>query len=483
MRNANRHGCFDTIDDNMVSRGDILDLNIESSAYKGKMVAHHNGLVVFVPLAVPGDRVRARVVRKRRKFAEAVVEEVLDPSGHRVTPRCPHFGVCGGCTLQNASYEAQLEFKRSQVQDLLERIGNFDRVEVPPVIPSPRRFYYRNKMEFTFGNTRWVTREEIESQKKLDRDFALGLHAPRRYDRIVDLDVCYLQSPETAKILNATRSLAVSQNWEPYDSRKHRGFVRNLVVRTTARTNQILVNLVTTTSDAARMDQFSEALLQAVPNVTTILNSVNDTRSPVAGGQETILYGGGYIQEQLDDYLFRVYATSFFQPNPLQAENLAAVVRDFAQIEGSEKALDLYSGAGAIALSLSSQFSEVLGLENHSASVEAARITTKLNEVNNCRFLEADVNNLDRALPEGWKRPEVIVADPPRSGMHGSVCNALNESVSPKRIIYISCNPATQARDLSLLKKRYRLLRVQPMDMFPQTYHIENVALLEPISI
>ncbi|MEE8584322.1 MAG: TRAM domain-containing protein, partial [Acidobacteriota bacterium] len=261
----------------MVKKGQVVELTIESAAFEGSTVARHNDLVVFVRKAVPGDRLLAKIRRKRRRYAEASVEELLEPSPHRVEPRCRYFETCGGCTWQNYDYAQQLASKQQQVTDLFERIGDLDSLQVRPAIPSPETFYYRNKMEFTFGASRWLTREEIESGQPLERGFALGLHIPKRFDKILDLEECHLQSPRSAELVNFFRRLALDNGWSAYDSRSHIGYLRNLVIRTGTRTGELLVNLVTSRSEPQRMEQLCSQLLKAFPETTTFINSVNDT--------------------------------------------------------------------------------------------------------------------------------------------------------------------------------------------------------------
>ena len=463
----------------MVKKGQIVELTIESAAFEGSTVARHNDLVVFVRKAVPGDRLLAKIRRKRRRHAEASVEEILDPSPHRVEPRCRHFESCGGCTWQNYRYDQQLASKQQQVTDLFERIGDLESFEVRPTIPSPESFYYRNKMEFTFGASRWLTREEIASGQALERGFALGLHIPKRFDKILDLEECHLQSPRSAELVNFFRRLALDNGWSAYDSRSHIGYLRNLVIRTGTRTGELLVNLVTSRSEPQRMEQICSELLKAFPETTTFINSVNDTHSPVAAGKETVLHGEGFIHDQIGERRFRIGATTFFQPNTLQAEKLFSVAREMAGLKGDETVYDLYCGIGAISLFLSDSAALVAGFDHHEQSIQDAAVNSQSNGVKNCRFFAMDARE---ALRPGVTRelglPQLVVLDPPRVGLHKDVCQAVLQSSVP-RLVYISCNPATQARDLKILSPRYSIRAVQPVDMFPQTYHIENVVLLE----
>ncbi len=465
-----------------VKRGETIELTLDSAAYEGVAVGRVEGFVVFVRDAVPGDRVLAIVRKKKKNFAEAVVEEVLEPSPHRVEPLCRHFGVCGGCRWQNAEYSLQLEFKRRQVEDLLHRIGGLSDVVARPTLASPDPYYYRNKMEFTFGSNRWLTAEEIAKGGPVDRDFALGLHIPKRFDRILDLQECHLLSLESAKLVNRVRELAREWNWSPYDTKTHQGYLRNLVIRLGRRTGQMMVNLVTNGDDPARLRRLTRRLLAEFPSMTTLVNSVNQTRSPVAAGQEHIYHGEGYVMETIGGLRLRVMPTTFFQPNTEQAERLYGVVGEFAAVGGDDTLFDLYSGIGSIGLFLAPAARCVVGVEQQAAAVEEARRNAVENQIENAFFHTGDA---DQAFQPGllqlYGNPTVLVADPPRVGLGHEVCQAVLR-ILPKRVVYVSCNPATQARDLQVLSGAYSVSAVQPVDMFPQTHHIENVVKLERVS-
>ena len=464
----------------MLSRGDILELDVESAAYKGVSVARRNGLVILVRNGVPGDRVRARVVKKKRKHAEAVVEEVLKLSPSRVAPACRYFGTCGGCSCQNVDYRSQLSFKQAQVAETLEHLGGITGVDVKSTLPSPNVFYYRNKMEFTFGPNRWLMPEEIRSGAPLRKGFALGLHIPKRHDKILDLEVCFLQSPMSVQVVNRVRRLAEEQGWQAYSTYSGEGYLRNLVIRTGSNTGDFMVNLVTRRQRPERMELLRAELLREFPQITTIVNSINETLSPVASGEEEVVYhGDGVIRERIDDLEFRIAPTTFFQPNTFQARNLFDVVRRQAGLTGHEIVYDLYSGIGTIALFLARNCRKVVGIDNHATAIAAARANALANGIRNCTFVLMDASKaLNRNLVLRQGRPEVLVVDPPRAGMHKNTCLSILR-LAPERIVYVSCNPATQARDLKILAQRYRVVSVRPVDMFPQTYHIENVACLE----
>lgn len=461
-----------------MKRGDIVELKISSPAFEGSAVGRIDNLVVFIPYAIPGDRIRARITRKKKKYAEGAIEEILELSGDRTEPRCRHFGTCGGCSLQNAKYEKQLEYKHLQVKALMERIGGFKEVEVKPVIPSPQQFEYRNKMEYTFGAQRWLTSDEIASGQKLSRDFALGLHIPKRFDRILDLTECHLQDPESMKILDTCRKTAIDRGWLPYNVIDHTGYLRNLIIRRGINTGELMVNLVTTARDTEKTEHLCRVLLGEVPSITTILNTINSGLNPKGMDEEIILHGDGKLSDRIGDTTYRISPFSFFQPNTRQAEILFSTIRDAASLEGAETLYDLYCGLGAIGIYLSGLVKKVIGVESHARSVELARENAEKNDSVNCRFFDMDVlEALDQNFLAENGKPDIVILDPPRAGLHPKVISSLVKA-APDRIVYTSCNPATQARDLSLLGEDYNLGTVQPVDMFPQTWHIESVATL-----
>lgn len=463
----------------VIARNQVLELEVESAAFEGMAVGRHQGFVVFVRHAVPGDRLRVRVVRKKKRHAEAVIEEILSPSPYRVEPRCPYFSVCGGCNWQNVDYEQQLAFKTRQVDEIFRHLGGFEEPQARPTLAAPSPYYYRNKMEFTFGTRRWLTRQEIDSGKPVDRDFALGLHLPGRFDRILDLETCFLQSPRSAELVNRLRDISRQEGWSAYDTKEHRGYLRNLVIRVGHHTGEWMVHLVTSREEPERTGLLSDALLREFPEITTFVNTIHPGPSPVPhNGKEVVLHGPGYIQDRLGRYTFRIAPATFFQPNTVQAERLYEVALDFAALDGEQTLYDLYSGIGGVSLFFSERAGKVVGVENQPKAVQDAICNAQANGVSNCFFYEADVSSaLTPAFMTLRGKPDVVVIDPPRVGIHPEVCKTLIRTW-PERVVYISCNPATQARDLKLLSPAYRIEAVQPVDMFPQTYHIENVVLL-----
>ncbi len=463
----------------MLTKGTTLELETDSAAFEGHSVARSDGFVVFVRNAVPGDRVRARIVKSRKRYAEAVVEELLESSPYRVDPRCKHFGVCGGCKWQHMEYEQQLHFKQRQVTETLEHIGGFDSVSVEPTLPAPYIYDYRSKMEFSFGTNRWLTEAEIASGEELEKGFALGLHIPKRYDKILDLDECHLQSSLSVQIVNKVRQVAMGQGWRAYNSNTREGYLRNLVIRTGFFSAESMIYLVTSHNRPDRMKLLTEAILAEMPAVTTVINGINDTLSPVAYGEQEIVYHGpGTIIERIGELEFRISPTTFFQPNSSQACRLFQVVRECARLSGNEVLYDLYSGIGTIALLLSPDCRKVVGIDSNEQAVEGARVNATANGIENCTFFPLDAaKSLTRNFALRRGRPDVLVVDPPRAGMHKEVCQSIL-TLAPERIVYVSCNPATQARDLKVLGSSYEVEKVQPVDMFPQTYHIENVVAL-----
>lgn len=493
-------------------RGDILELTIESSGFEGTSIARHQGIVVFVEGAVAGDVVRARVVKTKKKHVEARVLEVVTPSAQRTTPKCRHFGTCGGCKWQHVQYASQLEFKRQHVVDALERIGGFKGIDVLPTLPSTEEYYYRNKLEFSFGTDRWLTHaendvrtaERLEAEKMNDGrtaadgapksdavpaakkdDFVLGFHAPQRYDKIIDIEECHLQSTLSVDILRAVRAFGIDNDIPAYSSETQTGYFRNLVIREGKRTGDVMVNVVTYDDDPAIMRRLTDMLVAAFPRITTVLNNVTAKKSQVATGEtEKVYYGTGVITEQLGSHTFEISANSFFQTNSLQAERLYTVAKEFGGLTADDVVYDLYCGTGSISLFIADAVKHVVGIELVESSIANANMNAKFNGITNCEFITGDLKDLltkDTAWRERCAHPDVLIIDPPRSGMHPKAVAELGQMKIP-RIVYVSCNPATLARDLQMLVPYgYEIEQVQPVDMFPHTYHIECVAKLKRI--
>jgi 23S rRNA (uracil1939-C5)-methyltransferase len=434
---------------------------------------------MFVREGVPGDRVLVRVARVRKSYVEAQILDVLEPSASRVKPRCRYAGVCGGCRLQHVRYDLQADFKRQHVRDTLERIGGFRGIEVRPTIAAVTPYLYRNKMEFSFGE-RWLSREEMEQGTTPSDRFALGLHIPVRFDRVLDLEECWLQSEQSVKIVNEVRAFCREHLLPVYSTRSHTGYLRHLVVRQSAHTQDLMVNIVTRSDRADVMMALTERLRVAVPEITTIVNNVTARKSQVAvGDSETVYYGPGSITEMLGSRRYRISANSFFQTNTLQAERLYDAVREAAELRRDDVVYDLYSGTGTIALHVADAVERVVGIEAVEAAVADARRNATFNAVSNCEFIAGDLK--ERLTREtGWMRsqppPSVVILDPPRAGCHDDVLGAVAR-LRPERIVYVSCNPATQARDVQQICSMapYKPGAAQPVDMFPQTGHVENI--------
>jgi 23S rRNA (uracil1939-C5)-methyltransferase len=467
----------------MLNKNDEIVLEVQNAAFEGKSVARHEGLVVFVENAVPGDLVLARLLKIKKSYAEAQTIRIERPSKLRVEPRCKYFGVCGGCKWQHVDYNAQLQFKQQHVLDSFERIGGFKDLKILPIIGADDVYFYRGKMEFSFSEQEWTS---IPPQKKEDVNpdsgIFLGLHVPQRYDKVLDTDECHLQSPLSNRILNFTRNFAKENNLDVYNSESETGYLRFLVIRESKRTKETMINLVTSKDDQDIMKKYTNCLLQDCPQVTAVVNTINSRKAQIAFGQsENVYYGSGLINEELSGKMFVISASSFFQTNVVQAERLYGVVKEFGEFKSTDTVFDLYSGTGSIAIFISDCVKEIIGIESAESSIRDAERNAGANNIINCRFLLGDLKDRltkDKEWLSSCSKPDVIIIDPPRTGMHPKVVEEI-VSLSPERIVYVSCNPATQARDAKLLcAETYRLIKLQPVDMFPHTYHIENVALL-----
>ena len=473
-----------------MKKRDIIELDITDYAFEGKGIAKINKdpesdkkYVIFANGSYPGDKVNVELHRIKKSYAEGKVVNILKASEKRVKPRCNFFGVCGGCKQQDLDYNAQLKYKQEQVMDIFERLGGLKDFEVQPILPSEKIFFYRNKMEFSFAEKRWLYPEEIEKFDEIkDQNFAVGLHIPRMFDKVLDIDECFLQSEESNRILNFTRAFFKSRNETIYSTKTHSGYLRHLVIKQAHKTDDLMVNLVTSAENEELMTEFTERLIAEVPEITTVVNNINEKKAQVAiGDYEHVYHGDGVIFDKIGKFVFRISPNSFFQTNTLQAANLYQTALDFADFNGSEVVYDLYSGAGTISIFVSKFVKDVYGFESVEPAVEDAKTNIELNKIVNVHPLLANLDKsflqilTDKNIPV----PDVVIADPPRSGMNPKTVNDLIKLL-PKKIVYVSCNPATQARDIKLLVEEgnYTLSKIKPVDMFPHTYHIENVALL-----
>lgn len=456
---------------------------IHGIADRGKGVGRTaDGLVVFVDGAVPGDVVDVFVQKKKKEFAEGVVERIVTPSPRRVEPFCEHFKICGGCKWQYLAYEDQLAHKQQAVEEALRRIAKVEVGEFLPILGAPETTFYRNKLEFGFSNRRWLFPEEMgadpsDGSKPSD---GLGFHKAGYFDKIIDIQKCWLQADPSNAVRNAARQIARAQGLEFYDLRRHTGFLRNLMLRlTTTGELMVLVSFAQNNPDA--IAAFLGALLERFPKeITTAVYCINQKLNDSVFDQEMLTYfGKGYVEEQLGDLRFKIGPKSFFQTNSRQGETLYDVAAEFAGLTGAENVYDLYTGTGSIALYLARQCRQVVGIEEIPEAIADAEENRALNGITNAIFYAGDVKNvLSPEFIQRHGRPDVVVTDPPRAGMHEKAVRFLLDLAAPK-IVYVSCNPATQARDLALLAEQYAVRKVRPVDMFPHTHHIENVALLE----
>ncbi|MDR0728937.1 MAG: 23S rRNA (uracil(1939)-C(5))-methyltransferase RlmD [Prevotellaceae bacterium] len=452
---------------------------ITALAAEGKAIAHVDGKALFIPHAVPGDVVHVQITRQRRAYMEGRITTLVSPSPDRVPACCTHYGTCGGCSRQTVSYPLQLACKQQQVIDQLTRIGKLSLPPVQPIIGAEKTVGYRNKLEFTFSSNRWLTDEEIaHGDDTLDRR-ALGFHIPGRFDKVLDIDTCHLQADLSNAIRRTVKQWAMQNRCPFYDLRTHAGWLRNLIIRNTS-TGEWMVVVVFAYDDDAPREALLQHLAATFPSITALLYVVNNKCHDAITDLPVHPFAGrDYLEEEMDGLRFRISPKSFYQTNSEQALHLYGVVRDMAQLTGAERVFDLYTGAGTIALFLARQAQQVTGIEYVADAVADAQRNALLNHIPNATFLAGDIKDLlNEALTNRHGRPDVVVLDPPRAGIHPDVAQALLRIAAP-RLIYVSCNPASQARDLAILSARYAITRIRPVDMFPHTQHVENVVLCE----
>tara|TARA_R100000781_G_scaffold25979_9_gene19062 strand:+ start:7243 stop:8649 length:1407 start_codon:yes stop_codon:yes gene_type:complete len=463
-----------------LKKGEEVTLEIESAAFRGKGVAKVDGLAVFVYGTAPGDVVKARIIKKKKNYREAKLLEVLEPSKDRITPKCQHANVCGGCSWQHVPYAKQLEYKGQQVADHIRRLGGLTDTIIHPAMGSESEFYYRNKMEYSFSNRRWLTQDEINKDEFVDDSgFAAGMHAPGRFDKILNLNECHLQHKESFEILDFVRNYCIKHDIPPFDAMKHEGFMRHLMIRNSYHTDDFMVNLVTYQDDEELIKKLSDELLEQFPIITTIVNNINDTKSPTSIGRiEKVIFGPGFIVDKIGNHTFKIHPNAFFQTNTAQAERLYEVAREYADLQDGEIVYDLYCGVGTLSLFMSQKAEKVLGIELVEVAVENAKFNAKENNVDNVSFIKGDMKDVfTEEMVNTFGAPDVLITDPPRAGMHPDVVKRLKELKVPK-LVYVSCDSSTMARDLKELDEVYEIIEVQPVDMFPQTYHVEAVAKL-----
>jgi 23S rRNA (uracil1939-C5)-methyltransferase len=452
-------------------RGTFIELTIERIAYGGAGVGRHDGLVIFVRGAIPGDRIMAQVSRKKKDYAEARMVGLLDPSPDRIVAPCPYSGQCGGCQWQHVRYERQLEYKKEYLKDALARIGAILDVPIHDPTPSERIFAYRNKMEFSFADRRWF----LPGARGEDEGFVLGLHVPGTFYKVIDVEACLLHGERGNQILRHVKTHAKDSGLPAYGLKAHKGYWRFLTLRHSASLEEWMVNITTFDERRATLEPLVEALTNTYHDVKTVLNNITTRRAAVAAGEkELVLSGSGIIHDRLGPYVFQISANSFFQTNSSAALKLYQRVLEYAELRGSEIVLDLYSGTGTIPIFLAGSSKRVIAMEIAITAVQDGERNCKANGIENCQFVLGDIRE---SLTLLRTRPDVLIIDPPRTGMHQEVL-ARVMALSAERVVYVSCNPATLARDLGEMSPGYEVIEIQPVDMFPHTFHIEAVAKL-----
>ncbi|MCW3104143.1 MAG: rRNA m(5)U939 methyltransferase [Bacteroidetes bacterium] len=464
----------------------LENIRVTDASSDGHSVARTDEYVIFIKGAVPGDLVDLQITRKKSKYREANTIAVKEASEKRTAPVCKHFGTCGGCKWQNMTYDWQLFYKQKQVSDALTRLAKIELPEIAQILPSQKVYFYRNKLEYTFSNKKWLTLEQIndknlsfgEEAGEISRN-ALGFHIPGMFDKILDIDTCYLQEEPSNAIRNEIRNYALENKLPFFDLREQVGLLRNIIIRSTS-TGEWMLIVAFFYNDKEAIEKLLNHVSEKFPQITSLQYVINSKRNDTISDLEIILYkGNDSIYENMEGLKFKIGPKSFYQTNSEQAYELYKVTRDFAAIKDTEVVYDLYTGTGTIANFVAHQAKKVVGVEYVPAAIEDAKINSQLNNITNTVFYAGDMKDvLNDAFIAANGRPDVIITDPPRAGMHDDVTNKMLE-IAPQRIVYVSCNPATQARDLQLLDAKYKVTKVQPVDMFPQTHHVENVVLLE----
>ncbi len=457
----------------------LESVTITDVASEGKAIAKVDGMAVFVPYAVPGDVVDIQLTRKKHNYAEGKVVRFVAYSPDRVEPFCEHFGVCGGCKWQMLPYNLQLRYKQKQVEDNLTHIGKVELPEISPILGAPKTTFYRNKLEFTFSNRRWLTEKEVENRELSINREALGFHIPQMFDKVLDIQHCWLQDDISNQIRNTIRRFCLQNDYEFYDLRNQKGLMRNLIIRTTS-TGEVMLIVAFFNENKEKREKLLNFISDEFPQITSLLYVINEKANDTITDQKIVTWkGNDCIYEKMEGLKFKIGPKSFYQTNSEQAYNLYKIVREFARLSGDELVYDLYTGTGTIANFLARSAKKVIGVEYVPEAIDDAIENSRLNRIDNTFFFAGDIKDMltpDFIVEHGV--PDVVVVDPPRAGMHAHVVQAILFA-RPRHIVYVSCNPATQARDVNLLAGKYRVTRVQPVDMFPHTHHVENVILLE----
>ena len=456
----------------------IENIEIIDTANKGKSIAKHEGRVIFVEGAVPGDICDITVFKKRRKFWQASIKKIHTQSSKRTEPKCEHFGVCGGCTWQNIKYKYQLEFKENEVRNNLKKIGGVELPKHSKIIGSKKNYFYRNKMEFSFSNKRWLTIEEIQSGKEVSDKNALGLHVPKMFDKVISIKNCYLQKDPSNLIRLSIKQFADLNKLTYFDIKNQKGLLRNLMIRTSSN-KDLMVLVQFYESDMKNINLLMQHIQTTFPEITSLLYTINQKGNNTIYDQEIICYNGkDYIIEKIDNLIFKIGAKSFFQTNSEQTTKLYRLTKKLAKIKPNEIVYDLYTGTGTIAQYVADSAAKVIGIDSVEEGINAAYENMKANNINNCIFYTGDMKNIftNKFVIKNGK-PDIIITDPPRDGMHKKVVEQILK-IEAKRIIYISCNSATQARDIAMMSEKYKIINNQAIDMFPQTHHIEHILVL-----
>lgn len=457
----------------------IENLEITAAGSEGKCIARHDEKVIMVDHAVPGDVVNVRVNSNKKSFSFATIQEIIKPSADRVDTFCQHFGMCGGCKSQQMSYEAQLRYKQQQVHDAFERIGKFPFPALTPILGSANTTYYRNKCEFSFIDRKWLTSMDQFDTMSVDELKGLGYHIPGRFDKIFDVEHCYLQHPMANEIRNAVRDFGKANSYDFFNPYNQEGFLRNIILRNNE-AGQWMVILCFKKDDEEKREAILNHLKDKFPQIASLLYIINPKMNDTIYDLDVNVFNGeDHLIEMLEDLKFKIGPKSFFQTNTLQTQNLYGKTRELAGLTGNENVYDLYTGVGTIALFVSKLAKQVVGIEYVESAIEDAKVNAALNNITHTHFYAGDMKDvLNDELIAKHGKPDVIITDPPRAGMHPDVIAKILEVAAPK-VVYVSCNPATQARDIAMMEERYKVTSVQPVDMFPHTHHVENIALLE----
>jgi 23S rRNA (uracil1939-C5)-methyltransferase len=456
------------------------NVEVIDTAAKGKSVGKApDGRVIFLSNTVPGDVVDVQTLKKRKAYYEGKAIAFHNYSNKRTQPKCEHFGTCGGCKWQDMDYRFQLQYKQNEVVNNLKRIGHLDLPEISPILGSQKQYFYRNKMEFSFSDSRWLTQDEINSGDDIGDKNALGFHIPGMWDKILDINMCWLQEDPSNAIRNAVKSFAIENHLDFFNTKNQTGFLRTMMIRT-ASTGDLMVLIQFFKEDKTNRELLLDFIAETFPEITSLQYIINGKANDTIYDQDVICYKGHeHIFEEMEGLKFKINAKSFYQTNSEQAYQLYKVTRDFADLNGNELVYDLYTGTGTIAQFVAKKAKKVVGIESVPDAIMAAKENAQLNGIENVDFYVGDMKHVfDENFIRQHGHPDVIITDPPRDGMHKEVVQQIL-NIAPKKVVYVSCNSATQARDLALMKEHYKITKVQPVDMFPQTFHVENVVLLE----